>query len=75
MTHHQGEIGLDMATTTTEDSEPEAALALPPIGSFEQHGPYLPLVTDTLIATAIADSISRQHNVFQLPTLAFVFCA
>lgn len=71
MTHHQGEIGLDMPTTTTEDSEPEAALALLPIGSFEQHGPYLPLVTDTLIATAIADSISRQHNVFQLPTLAF----
>ena len=71
MTHDQGEIGLDMPTTTTVDSRTRAPVALLPIGSFEQHGPYLPLVTDTLIATAIADSISRQHNVFQLPALAF----
>ena len=69
MTHDQGEIGLDMPTTTTEDSATEGPVALLPIGSFEQHGPHLPLVTDTLIA--IADSISRQHNVFQLPPLAF----
>jgi creatinine amidohydrolase len=46
-------------------------VALLPIGSFEQHGPYLPLVTDTLIAAVITDSISRQHNAFQLPALAF----
>lgn len=46
-------------------------MALLPIGSFEQHGPYLPLVTDTLIATVISESISRQHNSFQLPALAF----
>ena len=71
MTHDQGEVGLDMPTTTTEDSGTEAPVALLPIGSFEQHGPYLPLVTDTLIAAAIADSISRQHNGFQLPALAF----
>jgi creatinine amidohydrolase/Fe(II)-dependent formamide hydrolase-like protein len=48
-----------------------APLALLPIGSFEQHGPYLPLVTDTLIATVISESISRHHNTFQLPALAF----
>ena len=71
MTHDQGEIGLDMPTTTTVDSRTRAPVALLPIGSFEQHGPYLPLVTDTLIATAIADSISSQHSVFQLPVLAF----
>lgn len=49
----------------------DGAVALLPIGSFEQHGPYLPLVTDTLIATVISESISRQHNAFQLPPLAF----
>jgi creatinine amidohydrolase len=71
VTHDQGEIGFDMPATTTDDSGTEDPVALLPIGSFEQHGPYLPLVTDTLIATVIADSISRQHKVFQLPVLAF----
>lgn len=63
---------MDLPTTTTTDrSATGAPVALLPIGSFEQHGPYLPLVTDTLIAAVISESISRQHNAFQLPVLAF----
>jgi creatinine amidohydrolase len=42
-----------------------------PIGAFEQHGPSLPLVTDTLIAIAIVEAISQHHNVFQLPAITF----
>ena len=68
MTHDHGAFGLDMPTATTTDrSATGAPVALLPIGSFEQHGPHLPLVTDTLIATAISESISSQHNAFQLP--------
>jgi creatinine amidohydrolase len=48
-----------------------AALAVLPVGSFEQHGPYLPLATDTLIACAVASAISEHHNVFRLPPITF----
>ena len=56
------------ATTTTE---PDASLpvAVLPIGSCEQHGPYLPLATDTLIASAIAAAISEYHQLRQLPPI------
>ena len=59
-------------TTTTDAATVCAAAAVLPVGSFEQHGPYLPLVTDTLIATAIATAIAGHHqNVFQLPAITY----
>jgi creatinine amidohydrolase len=38
-----------------------------PIGSFEQHGDYLPLSTDTLIACVIAREIADTYNLMLLP--------
>ena len=62
-----------LPTTTTSDTATvcTAAVAVLPVGSSEQHGPYLPLVTDTLIATAIATAIAGHHDVFRLPALAY----
>lgn len=58
-------------TTTTDVDTVHARAAVLPVGSFEQHGPYLPLVTDTLIATAIAHAIAGHHRVFELPALTY----
>ncbi|MGW1786300.1 creatininase family protein, partial [Streptomyces sp. NPDC002143] len=33
---------------------PTGALVLVPVGSTEQHGPHLPLDTDTVVAHAVA---------------------
>src|SRR5437867_7631699 len=46
-------------------------LVLFPLGSFEQHGPHLPLTTDTDIVTAIARRIEekRPESILCLPTL------
>lgn len=72
MTEHPPAPGLLLpATTTTDYDEVHAAVAVLPIGAFEQHGPSLPLVTDTLIAIAIAEAISQHHKVFQLPAITF----
>lgn len=36
-----------------------AELVLVPVGSIEQHGPHLPLETDTLIAVAVAEALAE----------------
>ncbi|MBD3347726.1 MAG: hypothetical protein GF400_00850 [Candidatus Eisenbacteria bacterium] len=41
-----------------------------PIGSCEQHGPHLPLSTDSLIAEAFARRVSDETGVPTAPTLA-----
>ncbi|WP_345128040.1 creatininase family protein, partial [Streptomyces chiangmaiensis] len=46
---------------------PYRQVAVVPVGSFEQHGPYLPLATDTLVACAIAREIAAAYPVHLLP--------
>ncbi len=45
--------------------------ALIPIGSIEQHGPHLPVSTDSDIVTAIAKRISQKTGFFLLPTIEY----
>ncbi len=55
---------------TTEDVRVQRAdVAVLPIGSFEQHGAFLPLVTDTVVACTIAREIAAAHPVLLLPPL------
>lgn len=43
------------------------AIAVVPIGSVEQHGPHLPLATDTLLAEAVLARATLSAEVRQLP--------
>lgn len=54
-------------TTSVEVAGRSPAVAVLPIGSFEQHGRHLPLTTDTIVACAIAEAVSEEYDVLLLP--------
>jgi mycofactocin precursor peptide peptidase len=51
---------LELSTRTKDEVSPNTTLLIP-LGSTEQHGPHLPLGTDTIIATAIAEGAAALH--------------
>jgi creatinine amidohydrolase len=68
---HTAAYGL-LPTDTTEEVRTRGAgvstqVAVLPVGSFEQHGRYLPLATDTLVACAVAREIAAAYPVHLLP--------
>ena len=52
---------LGRATWTEIDRSPPRVL-LVPVGSCEQHGPHLPLDTDTRVAVALADAVAADRT-------------
>ncbi|MFJ3951005.1 creatininase family protein [Streptomyces sp. Je 1-4] len=57
------------ADTTEEIRARRPTMAVLPIGSFEQHGAFLPLTTDTVIACTIAREVAAGRPVQVLPPL------
>ena len=53
--------------TTSDEKERGAACAVLPVGSFEQHGDYLPLTTDTVIASVISRELADTYPLLELP--------
>ena len=49
-------------TTTADVHERQPAVAVLPIGSFEQHGPYLPLASDTYVPVVIVNLLASDYN-------------
>ena len=45
--------------------------AILPIGAVEAHGPHLPLGTDNLLASRLADKLAERTDSFVLPTLPY----
>jgi creatinine amidohydrolase len=62
---------MDLLTTATSGDVRDrgADVAAFPIGSFEQHGTHLPLITDTAIACIIAEAIGQAYSLLVLPPI------
>jgi creatinine amidohydrolase len=46
-------------------------IAVIPVGSIEQHGPHLPISTDSDIVTEVSKKISQKNNFLLLPTISY----
>ncbi len=57
--------------TVGEAARDEHAVLILPIGATEQHGPHLPINTDTCIGTAVCDLASAMSGAWVAPALAY----
>ncbi len=55
-------------------AEKDPDLAIIPVGSLEQHGPHLPVMTDWAIATELGKRVAEKMGAFLLPALPISTC-
>ncbi|MEV6929662.1 creatininase family protein [Dactylosporangium sp. NPDC051485] len=55
------------SATSADERRRAAAVAVLPVGSFEQHGEHLPLITDTVVACAVAAAVAERYQLLLLP--------
>ncbi len=69
---HGTEPTASLGRCTWTDLEKRTSVLAVPLGSTEQHGPHLPLDTDTRIALAIAERVAtRRDDVLVAPALPY----
>lgn len=61
----------DLVNTDILKLAKKGSVALIPVGSIEQHGPHLPISTDSDIVSHIAKQVSDKNGFLLLPTLQY----
>lgn len=60
--------------TADEIMEKDPDLAIIPVGSLEQHGPHLPVMTDWAIAFELGKRVAKSMGAFLVPALPISTC-
>jgi mycofactocin precursor peptide peptidase len=62
----------ELATMTSPETARDSRLLVVPVGSLEQHGPHLPLDTDTRVAVATVQALAeRRDDVIVAPPVPY----
>ncbi|MDB4913213.1 MAG: hypothetical protein JWM95_857 [Gemmatimonadetes bacterium] len=61
----------EMRPAEIADAISRDARLIVPVGTCEQHGPHLPLGTDTLIVEHLADDLSAEFGILRAPTIEY----
>ena len=64
----------DLTMTEFEAGLRQTRVAVLPVGSVEEHGRHLPLSTDTLQVSEVAERASQRVPVFVCPPLHYGYC-
>jgi mycofactocin system creatininase family protein len=64
-------VGTELGECTYSQLDGTAPVLMVPVGSTEQHGPHLPLDTDTRIATAVAGSVATRLGHLLAPAIPY----
>ena len=65
---------VDFHNTADEIQAVDPTLAILPVGSVEQHGPHLPVMTDWAVAAALGQRVASACGGFLLPALPISTC-
>ena len=60
--------------TAYEIAEIDPEIAVIPVGSLEQHGPHLPMMTDWAIATDLGERVADKLGAYLIPALPISTC-
>ncbi|MGA0895340.1 MAG: creatininase family protein, partial [Ilumatobacteraceae bacterium] len=65
----------DLSAPLVAELLTERSILVQPLGAIEQHGPHLPLSTDSVVAAAVAEAaverVGEELDVWLLPTLEY----
>lgn len=60
---------IDTQTDPVLRQQAESSYAIVPVGAIEQHGPHLPVSTDSDLVTVVAENVGSQYNFLVTPTI------
>jgi len=64
----------EMSWPQIEAGLSETRTVILPVGATEEHGPHLPIFTDTIQAMEVAREAAKRHDVFLAPPLHYGVC-